>query len=248
MNLSVCSKENFGTSVDTIRQNRNTHEHIIETAFPCKFENLIQSLMSRTSRRTHQKFSHQTRSPAIKNEWKRKKKFISTSLFFQHSEWNSECNRPSSTRSIISARPGIIRTVQSPKMKQIISGSSTLLLSACFVAWITTFTSPAESFSASFFPSTRDSRRNLFVQDSCKVHSSRQPRRLSSRVVLHVSKLRDDDVSTVEEEDDDEELLRQTKKSELVALCENFELSTKGTKEELLARLRVYADSKIEEE
>ena len=135
-------------------------------------------------------------------------------------------------------------------MKPVISGSNQLLLSVCFAAWITTFTSPAESFSASFSSSTRDAQRNFLAHPP---QNQNHQRPLSSRLVLHVSKIRDDEVSTVgdnddDSNDDDEELLRQTKKSELVALCENFDLSTTGTKEVLLARLRDYADSKVQEE
>ena len=87
-------------------------------------------------------------------------------------------------------------------MKPVISGSNQLLLSVCFAAWITTFTSPAESFSASFSPSTRDAQRNSLAHLS---QHQNHPRELSSRLVLHVSKLRDDEVSTVGDNDDEHE-------------------------------------------
>eukprot|EP00536_Pseudo-nitzschia_multiseries_P007180 jgi/Psemu1/324640/estExt_fgenesh1_pg.C_1660003 len=69
--------------------------------------------------------------------------------------------------------------------------------------------------------------------------------------LLHVSKIRDNDLSVSNDDnldDNDKELLRETEKSELVSLCEQFDLSPKGTKKELLLRLRAYADSKVEEE
>lgn len=51
----------------------------------------------------------------------------------------------------------------------------------------------------------------------------------------------DDDMS-------DEELLRQTPKSQLVDLCEQFGLDTKGTKAALLERLRLFAAEQAERE
>ena len=64
--------------------------------------------------------------------------------------------------------------------------------------------------------------------------------------VLKASRVSDSssDVSAGGEEEDmtDEELLRQTKKEQLTDLCSQFGLSTKGTKEELLKRLRDYAE------
>jgi hypothetical protein len=48
--------------------------------------------------------------------------------------------------------------------------------------------------------------------------------------------------------DDDGALLRQTKKEQLVDLCRQLDLSAKGTKEEMLARLRTYADEQVQRE
>ncbi|KAL3944682.1 MAG: hypothetical protein SGBAC_001240 [Bacillariaceae sp.] len=51
-----------------------------------------------------------------------------------------------------------------------------------------------------------------------------------------------------ESEMDDESILKTTSKSELTALCEQFNLSTKGTKEKLLYRLRDFAKQQEEAE
>ncbi len=51
-----------------------------------------------------------------------------------------------------------------------------------------------------------------------------------------------------EEEMSDEDLLRQTPKSQLVDLCQQFSLETKGTKAELLQRLRDYAATQAQQE
>ena len=52
--------------------------------------------------------------------------------------------------------------------------------------------------------------------------------------------------SDTDESITDEELLKQTPKSQLEDLCTQFQLSTKGTKEELLGRLRGHADEQGE--
>ncbi|VEU37052.1 unnamed protein product [Pseudo-nitzschia multistriata] len=73
----------------------------------------------------------------------------------------------------------------------------------------------------------------------------------SPLTALRVSKLRDEEFSTANDDDiseQDKALLRETKKSELVSLCDQFDLSATGTKEELLLRLRAYANSKVESE
>lgn len=124
------------------------------------------------------------------------------------------------------------------------------------VAVITNFATPVQSFSSSLPSATIESQRTCLPRNQyqyCHWQYSKPPTLSSPLLVLQVSKLRDDDVAITDDfdendDDDDEELLRQTPKSELVALCENFELSTEGAKEELLLRLRAYADSKLEEE
>jgi hypothetical protein len=113
---------------------------------------------------------------------------------------------------------------------------------------------PSEAFTTTI-PEQRPRRRQQ--QHSTRFVPS------SPFTVLNVSKLRggtastsasteedeyhhhDDDDQTVT---DDETLLRQTKRSQLVDLCTQFGLPTKGTKEDLLRRLRQYAQSKIDEE
>jgi hypothetical protein len=56
--------------------------------------------------------------------------------------------------------------------------------------------------------------------------------------------------STSNDDDDmsDEQLLRQTPKAQLVALCEQFELSSTGTRTQLLERLRGFAKEQTEKE
>jgi len=113
---------------------------------------------------------------------------------------------------------------------------------------------PSEAFSVPLSSATRDSQRTCLSRDipqHRQFQYGKPPTLPLSMLVLQVSKLRDDDVLATDdngENDEDEELLRQTEKSDMVALCEQFELSTEGTKEELLLRLRTYADTKIEEE
>ena len=121
------------------------------------------------------------------------------------------------------------------------------------VAVFTISAAPSEAFSVPLPSTTRDSQRTYLAQDTFRRHNLqyRKPPSLSSSFALYISKLREDGVSITydnNENDDDKELLRQTKSSELVSLCEQFEISAKGTKEELLKRLRTYADSKIKEE
>lgn len=57
-----------------------------------------------------------------------------------------------------------------------------------------------------------------------------------------------DTASADDEGLDDEQLLRNTSKTQLVGLCEQFRLKTKGTKEELLQRLRDFAKEQEERE
>ena len=139
------------------------------------------------------------------------------------------------------------------------SGSTTRLsIVSYFVLIVAVLTIPAalpsEAFSVPLSSGTRDSQRTCLSRDipqHCQYQYGKPPTLPFSMLVLQVSKLRDDDVLATDdngENDEDEELLRQTEKSDMVALCEQFELSTEGTKEELLVRLRTYADAKIEEE
>lgn len=72
------------------------------------------------------------------------------------------------------------------------------------------------------------------------------PRRCTA---LFVSIPSDTSLANENENDEtisDEELLNQTPKSQLEDLCTQFELSTKGTKEELLGRLRGHAEEQAE--
>lgn len=72
------------------------------------------------------------------------------------------------------------------------------------------------------------------------------PRRSTA---LFVSVPSDTSLANENENDEtisDEELLNQTPKSQLEDLCTQFELSTKGTKEELLGRLRGHAEEQAE--
>lgn len=108
-------------------------------------------------------------------------------------------------------------------------------------------TIPSHALSLSFSSTPRGSHRPHLARVSYRETLKYSP----SIFALGVSKLRDDDLSTVDDNDEDEDdiqLLRQTKKSELVSLCKQFQISEKGTKEELLIRLREYADRQIEKE
>jgi len=122
------------------------------------------------------------------------------------------------------------------------------------VAAITISAAPSEAFSVPLSSATRDSQRTCLARNICQHHHWKFPKTrtiLLPLLVLHVSNLREGDVSTTDDNDeneDDMDLLRQTKKSELISLCEQFELSAKGSKEDLLKRLRTYAETKIEEE
>ncbi len=144
------------------------------------------------------------------------------------------------------------------KMSPATSGSTTFTIPFASYALLIVATviihsaAPSQSFSASLSSTARESKGRYLSQDihqQCHLQYPKPPT-MSSSVVLQVSKLRDDDVAITDDDDEEEEekLLRETKKSELISLCENFDLSTKGTKEELLKRLRDYADSKVEEE
>mmetsp|Transcript_5331 Transcript_5331/g.13408 ORF Transcript_5331/g.13408 Transcript_5331/m.13408 type:complete len:724 (+) Transcript_5331:58-2229(+) len=113
-------------------------------------------------------------------------------------------------------------------------------------------TAPSEAFTLPLSSkSTIKSQLTTFSEIHCQ-HFHRQSNnsnRISSSLVLDVSKICEDDVSKADHDaDDDEELLRQTKKSELISLCRKFKILDKGTKEELLGRLRAYATTAIEEE
>jgi hypothetical protein len=121
----------------------------------------------------------------------------------------------------------------------------TILLLSCLV-YLIFFLSTSKAFTT-IQPSRQRQYQQSIVFQSISTSS------------LKVSKLRDGPASTSANMDDDydddemttvddETLLRQTKRSQLVDLCEQFDLSTNGTKEELLLRLREYAQIRIQEE
>ena len=63
---------------------------------------------------------------------------------------------------------------------------------------------------------------------------------------LYVSTDQNAPTATADEHDNDKELLKQVSKSQLQDLCRQYNLSTKGTKEILLKRLRTYANEQAE--
>ena len=79
-------------------------------------------------------------------------------------------------------------------------------------------------------------QRTGWTAPKCAVSSSR----------LYISTDRNRRKPTSSANDDDSALLRQVEKSQLVILCEQYHLSSKGTKEKLLKRLRDYADEQAE--
>jgi hypothetical protein len=94
---------------------------------------------------------------------------------------------------------------------------------------------------------------SVIPRTTCKWRTStKHPSLLSP---LGTSKIRDATSASSTDNDDstrlcheDKELLSETTKSQLVHLCRQFHLPSTGTKEEMLLRLRDYADTKREEE
>lgn len=111
------------------------------------------------------------------------------------------------------------------------------------------YTDPSEAFTVPLISTTTTESQRKNLNNIVRQHNpwrSKNPLKLSSSLILNFSKLCEGDVFAAD--DDDKELLRQTKKSELVSLCRKFNISAEGKKEELLRRLRAYADTTIEEE
>ncbi|KAL3911908.1 MAG: hypothetical protein SGILL_007095 [Bacillariaceae sp.] len=128
-----------------------------------------------------------------------------------------------------------------------------LLFAVCFVA--TTILHPYHHFlpAQAFLLQTPPSHRHRISG------LNQQVRRFVPQTCLEVSKLRDGPASAYADDDDDDDensnlsdedraLLQEVEPSQLIALCQQFDLDTSGTKASLLQRLRAHAATKVQEE